>query len=111
MTICDRFDVAVVLFPFIDRARAKPRPALALSRRGFNAAHGATVLAMITTASHTRWPSDIAIADGARAGLSSASVVRLKLFTFDNAIIARRIGRLARADAARVRSGLERALA
>ncbi len=111
MTICDRFDVVVVLFPFIDQPRAKPRPALALSRRGFNAAHGATILAMITTASHTRWPSDIAIADGSRAGLSIPSVVRLKLFTLDNGIIARRVGHLGRADAARVRSGLARYLA
>ena len=110
MTICERFDVAVVLFPFIDRARAKPRPALVLSGRAFNAAHGATVMAMITTAAFTHWPSDVPVSDLARAGLSAPSVVRFKLFTLQNGIIARRIGRLSRTGAAKVRVGLSRSL-
>lgn len=109
MTICKRFDVATVLFPFIDRARAKPRPALVLSGRAFNAAHGATVMAMITTAAFTHWPSDVPISDLARAGLSAPSVVRFKLFTLENGI-ARRIGRLSRADTAKVKAGLSRSL-
>ncbi|MGH6727092.1 MAG: type II toxin-antitoxin system PemK/MazF family toxin [Pseudolabrys sp.] len=110
MTICERFDVAVVLFPFIDRARAKPRPALVLSGRAFNDAHGATVMAMITTAAFTRWPSDVSISDLDRAGLSAPSVVRFKLFTLDNDIVARRVGKLSRADAAKVKAGLTRCL-
>jgi mRNA interferase MazF len=110
MTICERFDVAIVLFPFIDRARAKPRPALVLSGRAFNAAHGAAVMAMITTAAFTHWPSDVPIADLARAGLSASSVVRFKLFTLQNGIIARRIGRLSRADTAKVKAELSRSL-
>jgi len=110
MTICDRFDVAVVLFPFIDRARAKPRPALVLSGRAFNAAHGATVMAMITTAAFTRWQSDEPIINLARAGLSAPSVVRFRLFTLENGIVARRIGRLSRVDTAKVKAGLRRCL-
>lgn len=110
MTICERYDTAVVLFPFIDRARAKPRPALVLSGRAFNNAQGATVMAMITTAVFTRWPSDVTISDITRAGLSAPSVVRFKLFTLENGIIARRIGRLSRADAAKVKAGLARCL-
>ena len=110
MTISDRHDVVVVLFPFSEQAGAKPRPALTLSRRQFNAKHGATVLAMITTAGYTSWPSDTAISNGASAGLAAPSVVRLKLFTLDNALIDRRIGRLSRSDSARVRSALARAL-
>jgi mRNA interferase MazF len=108
MTISDRFDVVVVLFPFSDEAGAKPRPALTLSRRQFNARHGATVLAMITTAGYTSWQSDVAIMNGASAGLAAPSVVRLKLFTLDNALIARRIGRLSRSDAAKVRAAVNR---
>ena len=68
MTICKPFDIAVVLFPFIDHARGKPRPALVLSKQRFNEAHGATVMAMITTAAYTRWTSDVAISDVAKAG-------------------------------------------
>jgi mRNA interferase MazF len=110
MTISDRFDVVVVRFPFTNQAGAKPRPALTLSRRQFNARHGATILAMITTAAYTSWPSDIRIENEASAGLQAPSVVRLKLFTLDNSVIARRIGRLSRSDAARVRSAVERAM-
>jgi mRNA interferase MazF len=110
MTISDRHDVVVVLFPFSEQAGAKPRPALTLSRRQFNARHGATVLAMITTAAYTRWPSDVTISNGASAGLAAPSAVRLKLFTLDNGLIARRIGRLSRSDSASVRSALGRAL-
>ena len=39
MTICERFDVVVVPFPFVDSPTTKPRPALVLSTRAFNAAH------------------------------------------------------------------------
>lgn len=106
MTTCDRFDVVVVPFPFIDSRRARPRPALVVSVRAFNAAHGASVLAMITTAARSQWPSDVAIGERAAAGLTAASVVRLKLFTLENELIARRIGALAAADRARVASAL-----
>ena len=110
MTVCDRFDVVVVLFPFIDTPGVKPRPALVLSKRAFNSAHGASVLAMITTAARLQWPSDVAISDRAGAGLSSPSVVRMKLFTLENSIIARRIGRLSRADSRAVRATMTRYL-
>lgn len=75
---------SLLFVSFIDRARAKPRPALILSTRTFNAAQRATVMAMISTAAYTRWPSDIAISDLDRAGLSASSVVRFKLLTLEN---------------------------
>jgi len=105
MTIYERFDVVVVPFPFVDSPTTKPRPALVLSTRAFNAAHDASLLAMITTAAHTHWASDVTI-DHAAAGLRVFSVVRLKLFTLGNDMIARRIGALAPADRPRVRATL-----
>jgi mRNA interferase MazF len=92
--ICERFDVVVVPFPFVDVATTKPRPALVLSDAAFNRANRHTVLAMITRATHTRWPSDHAIQDLRPTSLRDASVVRLKIFTLDNRILQRRIGRL-----------------
>ncbi|MSP48571.1 MAG: type II toxin-antitoxin system PemK/MazF family toxin [Alphaproteobacteria bacterium] len=97
-TSFDLFDTIVAPFPFADFAKSKPRPALVLSARAFNAANGHTVLAMITTARSTAWPSDLAIDDLAAAGLPVASVVRPKLFTLPNELLARRIGALARSD-------------
>ena len=96
--ICECFEIVVVPFPFVDSARTKPRPALVLSNDGFNRQNGHSVLAMITRATHTRWPSDHAIADLRPTGLREASVVRFKVFTLDNRLLARRIGGLSDAD-------------
>ena len=90
-------DVVVVPFPFVERAGARRRPALVLSSRSFNAA-GHAVLAMITTSSHADWQGDVMIPDLQAAGLRVECRVRLKLFTLDNRLIVRRIGRLARGD-------------
>jgi mRNA interferase MazF len=89
--------VVVVPFPFSDRAGDKRRPALVLSRRAFNQS-GHTVLAMITTAAHEPWPGDVKVAGLEAAGLSVACRLRLKLFTLDNRLIVRRIGRLTSRD-------------
>lgn len=94
---CDAWHVVVVPFPFTDRATTKRRPALVLSGKPFNR-NGYSVLAMVTSASHQPWPGDTPIGDLKRAGLTSESLVRLKLFTLDNRFIARRIGTLGDAD-------------
>lgn len=111
MTICDCYDVVVVPFPFTDIARAKTRPALALSANTANAANGQTVFAMITTAAGSRWPSDISLTDLTASGLAHSSVVRFKLFTLDNRLIVRRIGTLGAADRQAVRRALRALLA
>ena len=95
----ERFDVVVVPFPFVDAARTKPRPALILSNDGFNRENGHSVLAMITRATHTRWRSDHTIEELRKTGLRDPSVVRFKIFTLDNRILQRRIGRLGDNDA------------
>jgi mRNA-degrading endonuclease toxin of MazEF toxin-antitoxin module len=96
--IFERFDVVVVAFPFVASTERKPRPALVLSTSAFNHDNHHSLLAMITRAAHTGWPSDHAIRDLSSAGLRHASVVRWKLFTLDNRIISRRIGRLESED-------------
>ena len=104
--ICDRWDVVVVPFPFSDKAAEKRRPALVLSNKTFNAS-GHTVLAMITTRSHHPWPGDCNVEEHDDAGLPLPCLVRLKLFTLDNRVILRRIGRLSDADRKRVEANLE----
>ena len=96
--ICDLGDVVVVPFPFVDAAAEKRRPSLILSRAPFNRSSGHSICAMITTASQTRWPSDIAIGDLAVAGLPRPCVVRWKLFTLPNEIILKRAGKLGEPD-------------
>jgi mRNA interferase MazF len=96
--ICEKGEIAIVPFPFTDIARSKARPALALSGKAANHANGQTIFAMVTTAAHSRWPSDVPISDLAACGLSKASVVRFKMFTLDNRLLSRRIGALSSAD-------------
>ena len=105
-----RFDIVVVPFPFSEAAGSKRRPALVLSSTAFNSA-GHTVLAMITTSGHRPWPGDCAVTDIQSAGLPRPCIVRLKLFTLDNRIILRRIGRLAKRDIAGVKAALDTHLA
>jgi len=95
--ICDQWHVVVVPFPFSDMPGAKNRPALVLSAKTFNRA-GHSVLAMITTSVHRAWPGDSVVSDRRAAGLRAACIVRLKLFTLDNRLILRSLGRLGRLD-------------
>jgi mRNA interferase MazF len=92
------FEVVIVPFPFTDRQATKRRPALVLSSARFNQDSGHAVLAMITSADQSSWPADVAIKNIASAGLSTACVMRLKLFTLDQRLIVRKAGALAAPD-------------
>jgi len=107
--ICDRWDVVVVPFPFSEKTGSKRRPALVLSNASFNRS-GHTVLAMITTREHHPWPGDCSINDFKDAGLPLQCMVRLKLFTLDNRVILRRLGRPSDADRARIEANLDKHL-
>ena len=99
--ICNRFDIVVVPFPFIDRPDTKKRPALVLSNTDFNGSNH-TILAMITTKQYPPWPGDSQIQNYTTAGLNVPCLVRLKLFTLDNRMILKKIGHLTRNDANRI---------
>ena len=93
---CEAWDVVAVPFPFTDRPAQKRRPALVVSQKRFNR-HGHSLMAMITSSSRP-WPGDSLLKDPHSAGLSVPCVVRLKLFTLDNRLIIRQIGRLSESD-------------
>jgi mRNA interferase MazF len=110
MTVYDPFDVVVVPFPFTEKAKQKPRPALVISSRTFNAAHDHVILLMITTAARMQWGSDIAITGLREAGLLAASVMRLKCFTLEESLVTRKIGSLSKADRTAALATLQQAL-
>ena len=87
-------DVVRVPFPFVDSGAAKHRPALVLSAEEYNSTHGHSVMAMITSAKHSRWPSDVSISNLGSTGLPSPSIVRFKIFTLDNRLVTSAIGRV-----------------
>ena len=104
-----RFDVVVVPFPFTDRNSEKRRPALVISDAGtFNDRSGHSVMAMITSATHSAWPLDVLIGDLGAAGLPSPSIVRMKLFTLDHRMVHRKIGSLSVEDQDRVNVMLDK---
>ena len=99
IVIYKAFDVVVVPFPFTDRRAQKRRPALILSNNeDFNDKCGHCVLAMITSQKNPDWPLDTPITDMKKAGLPSASKIRMKLFTLDKRLIIKKVGALANKD-------------
>ncbi|MBN1629244.1 MAG: type II toxin-antitoxin system PemK/MazF family toxin [Thermoleophilia bacterium] len=107
----ERFSVVVVPFPFADRGASRRRPALVVSDPdtvGRPAGH--SILAMVTSGDNPRWPLDVPITDHEAAGLSKPSVVRMKLFTLDDRLVLRAIGRLSPPDADSVERSLGDAL-
>lgn len=102
----DQWEVVVVPFPFSTQPESKRRPALVLSQYAFNQ-HGSTVLAMITSSGHHPWPGDVKLTDLVAAGLKAACLVRFKLFTLDNRLIVKKIGRLGAADRQQVSRQLQ----
>lgn len=98
MLIFEPFSVVVVPFPFTDQDTTKRRPAVVLSNTLFNTSVGHSVLAMITSAKNSNWLHDVNISDLNSTGLSSASIIRMKLFTLDNRLIIRKAGILVDRD-------------
>ena len=103
-----QYDVVVVPFPFTDRTATKKRPALIISdATTFNQPVKKSVMAMITTTSHSPWALDVPIIDLNSAGLKAKSIVRMKLFTLDDVLVIKKIGKLATGDLDRVTKSLQ----
>lgn len=109
--IYNAFEVVRVPFPFTDRQSEKNRPALVLSEASsFNRSAGHSVMAMITSATHSSWPLDCLITDLTSAGLPSSSIVRFKLFTLDHRLVRGRLGKLSAVDKEAVKKNLAQLL-
>ena len=102
----NRYDVVLVQFPFTERRGQKQRPAIVLTDRDFNDAHAHAVTAMVTTASNTRWASDLHIVAFAEAGLHTPCVARMKMFTVAEDLIIGRIGTLAVQDQTNIKTAM-----
>ena len=94
MTIYKSYTVVRVPFPFTDKEAAKMRPALVLSNEEYAKKTEHYILAMITTAKHSAWYSDIRISNHQSVGLPVPSVIRWKLFSLDARLVMGEIGQL-----------------
>lgn len=55
-------------------------------------------MAMVTTSTHAPWVLDVKINELESSGLTTASVVRMKLFTLDHVLVLKQIGALSQED-------------
>lgn len=106
----DRYDLAITVFSFSEKEGAKIRPVAILTAASFHRHHDSVICAMVTTASQTKWASDVALVDYTRAGLRTPSVVRLKIFTLQKDRLAGRIGALSDWNRRSVGAALRRVL-
>jgi PemK-like, MazF-like toxin of type II toxin-antitoxin system len=72
----------------------------------FNAPAGHTVLAMITTAKAVQSPLEVPVKHPRAAGLPQNCFVRIKLFTLDNRLVVRSLGKLSEPDRKQVQENL-----
>lgn len=103
------FDVVVVDFPFVEQVRSRKRPALVVSRDGFNAETGTAIVAMITRGTAPPRTGDVPVGDVVTAGLNKPSKIRMKLHTVETGAL-RTVGSLAGADRAAVEAALRSVL-
>ncbi|MDE3059489.1 MAG: type II toxin-antitoxin system PemK/MazF family toxin [Pseudomonadota bacterium] len=91
----DIFDVVRVPFPFSDLSHHKRRPALVISSHAaFGQGSRHAVVAMITGAHHSSFPLDVLLTQPEQAGLPKTSTLRMKLFTIEQSLIEKKLGRL-----------------
>jgi mRNA interferase MazF len=85
-------DVIKVPFPYTDRSTRQSRPALVVSARTLEQAHGLLWVVMITSAANRGWPDDVPIDNLAAAGLPAPSVIRPAKIATIEAADATRLG-------------------
>ena len=106
MTAFPPFTLVRVPFPFTERQAIKRRPALVLSNPAFQEQSGHLLLAMVTSARNSQWPTDWQIKDLQAAGLAQPCVIRFKVFTLDQSLLMGSLGALSEADRRGVQSRL-----
>ncbi len=98
MTTFPPFALVRVPFPFTERQVIKRRPALVLSKPAFQEQSGHLLLAMVTSARNSQWPTDWQIQDLQASGLPQPCVIRFKLFTLDQSLLIGSLGALSEVD-------------
>lgn len=99
-------EIVEVPFPFIDTPVKKLRPALVVSSSDFQKTSGACVLMMVTSAERSHWDTDIILEDWINAGLRKPSILRWKIFTIDESLVASVRGKLSERDREKVSKSL-----
>ncbi|HOU14156.1 MAG TPA: type II toxin-antitoxin system PemK/MazF family toxin [Anaerolineae bacterium] len=112
-----RGDIVLVQFPFSGGGMLKKRPALIVQCDRNNERLANVIIAMVSSDTTlagiepTQFLIDIATAEGKASGLISNSVVKCEnMFTIEQALVIRTLGRLSRASMVKVDQCLKAAL-
>ncbi|MGB0719990.1 MAG: type II toxin-antitoxin system PemK/MazF family toxin [Bdellovibrionales bacterium] len=103
-------DIVLAPFRYSDRDFYKIRPAVIATSERYNVTHNHVIAVMITSAQDSQWPSDILITPDGGNGLEKPCYLRLKLNSFDVAVINRKIGVLSDGVYERLKAGFTDAL-
>jgi len=101
-----QYDVVIVPFPYTDKTKARPRPAIIISSNDANQASKVAILAMITRIDAESWYQDQPLEDLESAGLERPCKARMKLFSIDLSSIKKRTGSLGQRDRKNIASVL-----
>lgn len=98
-------DIVLVPFPFTDQRATKKRPAVVVSSPAYNAARPDLVVVAITSQSRsTAAATEAAVRHWRSAGLLKPSVFTPLLATLEQALVLRRLGKLAPPDRVTLRT-------
>lgn len=103
MTIFERSDVVLVLFPFSDQSTSKKRPAVIIRSNRHNEISSDVI---ISKTRETDDPDEYVIEDWKKAGLVIPSLMKPAVSTIERKLVIRKLGSLSSRD----RDSLERAL-
>ncbi len=88
-------DIVLVTFPFTDQQGQKQRPAVVISARAYNQARADVILMAVTSRIRSApGIGEMLIQDWKLAGLLKPSAIKPIIFTVENAIIRKTLGRL-----------------
>lgn len=91
-----QFEIVVIEVPFIeDRTKSKVRPVVVISSDEYNKHTGFIVVAMITSAKHSKLWNDIQITSPEDIGLKEPSIIRMK---FTNILVSEVLAKIGTLD-------------
>ena len=106
MTHFEFGDVVLVRMPFTDQHGSKQRPAVVVSGAAYGRARPDLILMAVTSRIRSpRGYGEIDIEDWSAAGLLRPSIIKPVLFTIEQRLVVRVLGRLMKDDRAALKKG------
>lgn len=104
-------DIVLVPFPYTDQSAAKRRPAVVISKQGYNSRHPDVIVMPVTSQLRgDARPDDTVVEDWRAANLLKPSAIKPVIATLEQSLLVRRLGMLSERDRAALASTIEELL-